>query len=315
MTTFASLPLVCPVCYTRLIPVNEQGLMCQIDGRVFRSRRGIWRFLLPDRAKFYARFLHEYEVVRLAEGRGATDPNYYLRLPVVDRSDRFKADWDMRAHSFDTFIRRVVHPMENTSQAGLNILDLGAGNGWLSNRLAQRGHSLAAVDLRTGTLDGLGAVSNYQVPILAVQAEFNRLPFEDSLFDLVVFNASMHYAQDYSHTIREALRVMRENGGLVIVDTPFYQDAASGKAMVREREDRFQAIYGFPSNAVPLENFLIKARLKSLGHLLDIQWQLYWPAFGLRWRLRRWKAGLGGHREPANFPVILGHRRRAGSSR
>lgn len=301
-----SLPLVCPACHGQLDSLGLQKLVCREDGLAFPNQHGIWCFLPPDRSAYYDRFLYEYNLVRLAEGRGDLDPGYYQRLPYVDPSDRYKSDWDLRARSYQTFLRQIIVPQEAAASAGLKILDLGAGNGWLSNRLARRDHQLAAVDLRVGKLDGLGAVVHYNQPILAVQAEFDCLPFEDGLFDLVVYNASLHYSEVYRTTLQEALRVLAGSGWLAVVDTPYYHDPGSGIAMVREREERFAALYGFPSNVIPAENYLTWAMIETLGSGLGIDWQFFWPDYGLKWRFRRLKEHLFGRREPANFPVILG---------
>ena len=61
--------------------------------------------------------------------------------------------------------------------SALDILDIGAGNGWLSNRLAQKGHRPVAVDIFTDGLDGLGAARHYGMSFPLVEAEFDRLPF------------------------------------------------------------------------------------------------------------------------------------------
>ena len=136
---------------------------------------------------------------------------------------------------------------------------------------------LSAVDLRTGSLDGLGAVAYYNQPIQAVQAEFECLPFEDRSFDLVVFNAAMHYSQDYATTLQESLRVLARDGWLAIIDTHYYHDPASGQLMVHERERRFEQLYWSSSNAVPLENFITKARMAAFSRELGLIWQFYWP--------------------------------------
>src|SRR5437588_848887 len=77
-----------------------------------------------------------------------------------------------------------------------------------------------------------------------VRAEYDRLPLADGLADVVVFNAALHYSTDYGQTLRESLRVLREAGTLVILDSPMYVDPSSGQRMVREREERFLARYG-----------------------------------------------------------------------
>lgn len=302
----SQLRLACPECHAVLLPQAGKRLICPRDQLVFSRQDGIWRCLLPERREYYAQFLSEYNAVRTAEGRGSNEPAYYQVLPFADLTGRFNRDWHIRARTFKTFIDRFLAPLEKDRSKPLKILDLGAGNGWLSNRLARRGHALAATDLRTGQMDGLGALRHYDLPILAVQAEFDCLPFPRAEFDLVVFNASLHYSTDYRVTLQASLDVLNPTGQLAILDTPFYSEAESGQAMVRERRDYFQQKYGFPSDSLPSENFLTASKLESLQRDLHLDWRTIQPFFGLSWLLRPWRARLRGRREPANFPILLG---------
>jgi SAM-dependent methyltransferase len=300
--------LACPLCHTLLEPNGRDQFRCPKDRRVYSQQAGVWRCLLPERGIYFAQFLREYNAVRAAEGRGSSESEYYRALPFADLSGRYSADWRMRARSYTTFIQRVLVLFEKQHPTAMKVLDLGAGNGWLSNRLARRGHTPAALDLRTGDRDGLGAIRHFNLPILAVQGEFDCLPFPDGEFDLVVFNASFHYATDYTITLRESLRVLDRDGRLAILDTPFYRRADSGQAMVLERQAQFLQKYGFPSNALASENFLTPERLKELQHDLHLDWQTIQPFFGLSWLLKPWIARLRGRREPANFPILIGRR-------
>jgi SAM-dependent methyltransferase len=217
------------------------------------------------------------------------------------------ADWRIRAIGFDTFVAQVLVPLEQ-SKVPQRILDLGAGNSWLSNRLAQRGHAVWAVDLATNDFDGLGAYRKYDTVFTPVQAEFDRLPFPDAAVDLLIFNASLHYSVELRATLAEALRVLAPAGSLVILDSPVYQDAASGAQMVRERESQFQERFGFPSNALPSENYLTYGRLNELAAALHLRWQILTPFYDLRWTLKPLVARLLGRREPAKFHLIVGKR-------
>lgn len=302
----AAFDFACPDCRTELRFLTVDELRCPSDGTTYRHIDGIWRFLLPEREDFFARFIREYEAVRRAEDRGSEDSSYYRALPFEDLTGRFRDDWRIRSTSFHTLIEQVVSPLEARRTRPLRVLDLGAGNCWLSYRLAERGHQVAAVDLLTNEFDGLGAHVHYNIDFTPVQAEFDRLPFDTNQVHLAVFNGSLHYSIDYETTLAAALRVLRHDGRLVIVDSPVYHDATSGEQMVHEREAQFEDAYGFPSNAIPSENYLTFDRLNELEANLNLTWNIIEPFYGVRWALRPWKARLLGRREPAKFLVIVG---------
>ncbi|MDQ7029842.1 MAG: methyltransferase domain-containing protein [Ardenticatenia bacterium] len=307
-----ALRFACPACRAPLELTGPGEARCPADGHVYTRVDGIWRFLLPEREAFFRQFVQEYETVRRAEGRGADTPAYYRALPFHDLTGRYQEDWHIRAQSFLALLEHVVKPLESTRQRPMAVLDLGAGNGWLAYRLARRNHTVAAVDLLTNAFDGLGAHVHYDVTFTPVQAEFDRLPFTEELADLVVFNGSFHYAIHYETTLREALRVLRTGGRLVIMDSPVYRDGRSGDQMVREREALFEAKYGFPSNALASENYLTFDRLAELSDRVGVHWEFVRPrySFGWRWTLRRWRTRLVGRREPAQFLLIVGRKER-----
>ncbi|MBA2453315.1 MAG: class I SAM-dependent methyltransferase [Chloroflexia bacterium] len=300
----------CPQCRGVLERRGPDDFYCSNDRLSFHQVDGIWRMLLHERAEYFAKFVQDYETVRFEERRGADDPRYYQSLPFADTTGRFTEDWSIRATSFRALLARVIEPAGGRLARPMTILDIGAGNGWLSNHLAGRGHNVAAVDLLINEADGLGTHVYYNTAFVPVQAEFDRLPFASSQIDLVVFNGSLHYSTDFAETLREALRVLRPGGQLAIVDSPVYQSASSGAAMVREREEQFRRLYGFPSNSTPSENFLTFSRLKELGAALNLEWRLIQPFYSVSWALRPLKARLRGHREPARFLVMVGTRPR-----
>jgi SAM-dependent methyltransferase len=202
----------------------------------------------------------------------------------------------------------VVAPCEARLAQPLRILDLGAGNCWLSYRLAERGHDVAAVDLSTDARDGLGANAWYGRAgrVLPVRAEFDHLPFAGHQAHLVVFNASLHYSADCAATMAEAARVLCPDGCLVVIDTPVYRDGSSGERMVQEREADFMARYGFRSNALSSENYLTWRRLSDLAVAVGIRWDIFTPFYGVSWLVRPWKARVRRRREPASLPLLVG---------
>jgi hypothetical protein len=107
------------------------------------------------------------------------------------------------------------------------------------------------------------------------------------------------------------LRVLKPDGRLVILDSPVYQNAASGRQMVREREELYQKQYGFASNALASQNFLTFAQLAQLGQSCSLRWASFHPFYGWGWEIRPLKARLLQRREPAQFRVIVGARHAA----
>jgi len=297
---------ICPRCRAKLDRSAPDRMTCPQDGLEFWNVGGVWRFLLPESQAHYNRFILDYEAVRRSEGRGSTSANYYRMLPFKDLSGHYAADWAIRARSFNILVKNVLTRLQDPLERPLKILDLGAGNGWLSNRLASQGDRVLAVDLLVNEQDGLGAWKFYEHSFIPVQAEFNHLPVMDHFADAVIFNASFHYSENYATTLKEAVRVLAPRGVIVIMDSPLYHRGASGEKMVEERKAQFRGKYGFASDNLQSENYLTYSRLDDLAQELDLTWKTITPFYGLRWMLRPLVAKVTGRREPAKFHLIVG---------
>jgi SAM-dependent methyltransferase len=299
---------ICPRCQATLDRTTPDRFTCPKDGLEFWKVDGIWRFLLPESEAHYGRFLKDYQAIRQAEGRGSTSANYYRALPFKDLSGGHSRDWAIRARSYKVLVNNVLTRLQDPLERGLKILDLGAGNSWLSNRLAAQGDRVIAVDLSVNEQDGLGAWKQYEHAFTPVQAEFNHLPVMDRFADAVIFNASFHYSENSTETLREALRVLSTKGLIVILDSPVYRRGEAGEKMVAERESQFAEKYGFASDNLQSENYLTYRRLDDLSRELHIGWKRITPFYGLRWMIRPLVAALLRRREPAKFHLIVGRK-------
>ncbi len=295
----------CPICQTTLQRERESTFICPQDGRIYTETNGIWHFLPPERSQFYAQFVQEYETIRLAEGRQSGDAAYYRALPYQDLSGKMTTMWAIRAQTFALLLKKVIHPLAKKRKRPLHILDLGAGNGWLSYQLAKQGHHLAAIDLTINSYDGLGVHPMYDTQFLPIQAEFTQLPLTDKQADITLFNASFHYAERYEEVLAEAWRVTQADGVVVVADTPVYTNPENGRIMVQEREKAFQAQYNFPSNALASENFLWPDKIKDLAQSSHKTVTLHSPIPRWRQLVRRSKTKLRQQREAAHFPLLL----------
>jgi SAM-dependent methyltransferase len=280
---------------------EPENASCKNCGRAYgRGSAGVWSFLTAERLAYFKPFLDSYTRIRRAEGRGAGESGYYLRLPDCSKTDPLYSQWRIRKRSM-TALRRLLReqlPIES------KIADLGAGVGWLSHRLHEAGYLPCAVDLSIDEYDGLAAASHFQETWPRVQAEFDRLPFAADDLDCVIFNASLHYSEDSGESLTEALRILRPGGLLIIMDSPIYRDGTSGKAMVAEQHENFTARFGDRSNHLASIGFLTWAGVRALGQQLGISFSVCRPWYGLRWFLRPAIASLRRTREPATFALL-----------
>jgi len=303
--------LRCPRCRAAFARCekDENRLLCVRCHFPMSFRDGVWRALPVERAAYYARFIKDYEAIRSAEGRGSADSRYYLALPFAARNDRNAAQWKIRARTYSYVVRKILNDGQRLSKESAKILDIGAGNGWLSYRLAKAGMTPVAVDLLTNGADGLEAARHYdgdlRRPFLRIQAESDRLPFFDSQFDFAIFNASFHYAEDFTRTLREALRCVCSGGKVIIADSPWYGKEESGWQMLSQRRSDFFNRFGTFSDSLKSQEFLTDQRLGQLAKQLGLEWERHVPFYGIRWLLRPWIASLRGRREPSKFYIYV----------
>ncbi|HEY4612326.1 MAG TPA: class I SAM-dependent methyltransferase, partial [Bacteroidota bacterium] len=187
----------------------------------------------------------------------------------------------------------------------LRILDLGAGNCWLSLRLARLGHKVIAVDVNDDMLDGLGALKRLNTEtadITPVKAEFNYLPFPEQSFDIIIFNASLHYSLEPYRLLFNTLRFLKNTGILFILDSPIYQNESGGQAMLKEKVESFKREHGIELTDGYAGSFLTIPKLEQLKESYRVE--IITPSYNVLWKLRPYLARLKGAREPATFALV-----------
>jgi SAM-dependent methyltransferase len=302
-----ALSLRCPRCHRTFIDVNvyrPTRAACSACGFLIVEENGIVRTLTPARKARFEQFLRDYTLVRQNEGWGSLMPEYYLALPFKDLTHRHDWIWRIRAQTW-RYIEKHILLHNSGTRSGMRVLDIGAGNGWLSYRLAQHGYEPVAVDLLDDDSDGLGAARHY-FPHLPqhfprFQADMDHLPFDSAQFDVAIFNASFHYSSDYEKTLGETIRCVRPSGLVIIADSPFYKRDESGREMLQERQKSFSGKFGIDSRAIRNREYLTPGTLSELSSRLGICWNVGRPWYGIGWALRPVKARLLRHREPSKF--------------
>jgi SAM-dependent methyltransferase len=306
----------CPDCSASIGPISyrDDGLPssqieCDCCESMIHKMNGVWRMLSHHQHTRLAQFKRDYEEIRRAEGRGSRYPAFYLALPFADLSGNFASQWKIRARSYRFLERNLLPMLEERHGNSFRALDLGAGNGWLSYRLALQGYQPVALDVCSNAWDGLEAASHFATVLpdffTRVEADMSSLPFDDGQFDVAIYNASFHYSTDYERTTREVLRCLRPGGTILIIDSPTYLETRSGEAMRSERRKTFEATFGKPGNSLPTGDFITPEIMENLSEL-GVRWSRHLAWYGMRWWIRPVVAKLRRRREPSQFYLYEG---------
>lgn len=99
---------------------------------------------------------------------------------------------------------------------GATIADLGCGTGFLASWLASRGARVVAVDHSERMLDEARASAPPEVQFR--RGELDALPLADGEVDAAFTNLVWHHVPDLDAAAREAVRVVRPSGAVVVSD-------------------------------------------------------------------------------------------------
>ena len=139
-----------------------------------------------------------------------------------------------------------------------------------------------------------------------VAASFDALPLRPRLFDLVVFDASLHLAEDLSRVLSEAARAAAPGGRIVVLDSPFYARPESGEAMRaekrRETAVRFADVAEDLLALSPVE-FLTRERLAAAAAPAGLAFRRRRVLYPALYEARGVVARLKGARTPSRFDI------------
>ncbi len=183
--------------------------------------------------------------------------------------------------------------------AGLRILEVGAGSGRDSLRLAELGAKVTVLDYSPSALRVVGT-HDREGRLTLTRGDALALPFPDGSFDIVFHQGLLEHFRDPRPLLAENARVLAP-GGLLLVDVPQRWHVYTLIKRLLIALDRWFAGWECSFSARELEGLLREQGLSPAGTYAD------WPVPGLFYRILRKVLGAMGVKLPLHprpLPVL-----------
>ena len=156
--------------------------------------------------------------------------------------DTVASHWDaMREGFFSENVREKAFEIAHLEKGKL-AADIGAGTGYITEGLIEKGLRVIAIDQSESMLDVLKAKLPFLDRVDCRVGEAEDLPIEGNLVDYVFANMYLHHVEDPFTAIKEMVRILKPEGTLIITDMdehdfPFLKIEHQDRWMGFQRED------------------------------------------------------------------------------
>ncbi|MDB2657544.1 class I SAM-dependent methyltransferase [Crocinitomicaceae bacterium] len=176
----------------------------------------------PDNA-----FETQYKSVRDKEGRWLSD-EAVKQLPQVNRNDQKSEEWKKRAWMLNKFETYVSLASTN------NVLDIGCGNGWMTNHISNHSETITGVDVGTEELEQAARCFGNENVRFACTTDWSLLP--KASYNLIYFAGSFHYFDPDESFWELLFSMLAPEGEIHILETQFYEKSEVDAAKQRSKE-------------------------------------------------------------------------------
>ncbi len=143
--------------------------------------------------------------------------------------------WDkMQQGFFSEAVREKAYCLANVKEGEL-AADIGAGTGFVSEGLLNKGLKVIAVDRSEEMLEQMKNKFGTDSGIEYRQGEAECLPIENNNVDYAMANMYLHHVEDPLTAIKEMTRILKPGGKLVITDL----DKHNHEFLKLEQHDRW----------------------------------------------------------------------------
>lgn len=163
--------------------------------------------------------------------------------------------WDtMRKSFFSEDIREKAYSVAEV-KSGRTAADIGAGTGFVTEGLLNRGLKVIAIDNSVEMLEQMKKKFASGSNVDCRLGESEKLPVEDGTVDYAMANMYLHHVENPLAAIREMTRIIKPGGKLVITDL----DEHSHEFLRTEQHDRWM---GFKREEI--QKWFSEAGLKNI---------------------------------------------------
>jgi ubiquinone/menaquinone biosynthesis C-methylase UbiE len=158
--------------------------------------------------------------------------------------------------------------------AGWRVLEIGFGPGYDTLKFLQAGALYSGIDITPENVERTKrhlALFGYEPDV--AQGDAEDLPFPDACFDVVYSNGVLHHVPDMERAFREARRVLKPGGELIVVLYNKHSIHYGGLVLVHYLSGRFRRetlaqrrsrIETTVADASPIVNVYSQSELKSI---------------------------------------------------
>jgi len=117
--------------------------------------------------------------------------------------------------NFDQAFERILPAIQNRGGSPLRVLEIGSERDYV---FLERFRQIGAECFALNVLFLCKAPNSFRDWPEKTLGDMNMMPYNDGVFDVVMFSATSHHSSDLAMTIGELSRVLKRGGGLILND-------------------------------------------------------------------------------------------------
>ncbi|MFO7258614.1 MAG: class I SAM-dependent methyltransferase [Bacteroidota bacterium] len=193
----------------------------------------LWEGLFYQSGMGHQDFEREYTALRAAEGRMLPDA-MVKALPHLPRQHALYGEWRVRARS----VKSLSQYLEKKKPRA--ILEIGCGNGWLTNFLARQLQvECCGIDINEVELKQAVRLFSSNSRVTYVYGDIESEAFDACVVDVIVCASVIQYFANFRSLIDRLKQLLNPGGEIHIVDSPIYNGSDTEAAKARS-EDHFR---------------------------------------------------------------------------